>query len=134
MRRRQPPDRFTRAEEGADDVRRKDPLEPRRVHRLDAHLRLEDAGIVHEPGEWSKPVAGLEQAHHVCFNRDVGADRDRASSSGLDGRDGRVRRRAVAAVIDGYRVPALCGQARRRGADAAAAAGNQEYSVHGYVL
>ena len=48
MHRRHPPDCFTRTQESADDVDGEDARQPLGSHRVDSHLRLEDARVVDE--------------------------------------------------------------------------------------
>ena len=60
-------------------------MEARRVHRLDAHLRLEDAGVVDQRGQRAQlAIARLEQPHHVGFDRDVGLHGERAAAGLCD--------------------------------------------------
>ena len=69
---------------------------PRGVHRLDAHLRLEDAGVVDQRRHRAeRPVAGLEQPDDVGLDADVALHGDGAAAGRDDGGDdgiGRVRR------------------------------------------
>ena len=88
--------RFARAEERSDDVGGEDPHDTRRIHRLDAHLRLEDAGIVDQRRHRAEcPVAGLEQPDDVGLDGDVTLNCDGAATRRDDGGDdgiGRVLR------------------------------------------
>ena len=102
-------------------------LMPRGVHRVDAHLRLEDAGVVDERRQRAELARrGLEQPH------DVGLDATSAPTAMAvpppRSMSATTASAAVAirSVVDADRVAARGRQAGRRGADAAAAAGHED--------
>ena len=99
--------RFARAEKCADDIRGKHALQPRRVHRLDAHLRFEDAGVVDEPGE--RPhlaIDRVEEPQHVALDGDVGLHDQRFAAGGTD-LGGEARGGIdVLAIVDADRIAA----------------------------
>ena len=72
----------------------------------------------------------LEQPHDVGFDGHVGLDRDGAAAGAADGVDDRVGRVALDAVVDAHGVAARGGEAGSRGADAAAAAGDEQHASH----
>ena len=76
--------------------------------------------------EPSSAIHRVEQPHDLGFDRHVRADSNGTSSGAFDLRDDTPRGGFVGAVVHADRVAALGGEARRRGADAAAGASNEE--------
>ena len=65
------------AEKGAAHIGGEDPVDAGGVHLLQPHLRLQNAGIVHQHIEGSQFfVAGLKQPQDIRFHRDVGLNGD----------------------------------------------------------
>ncbi len=106
-------------------------MEPGRAHRLDAHLCLEDAGVVDEAVQPSEhPVRGLEQPDHVGLDRDVAGHGHGLPTGRLNIGNDTVGGFLVLPVVDADRVAGAGSQPCRGCADAAAGPGDDENLAH----
>ena len=76
-------------------------MESGRAHRVDAHLGLEDAGVVDEATQpFQRLVRGLEQSDDIEFERDVGGHSQGPSTRRFNIRDDPVGGFLVLPVVD----------------------------------
>jgi hypothetical protein len=101
--------------------------DPRGVHRLDPHLLLENARVVHQAGNSPESLPGrLEQPDDIRFDGHVRGNRHRFAAARFDLRDERLGLRAGTPVIDADGVATAGRQPRGSRTDATARAGNEE--------
>ena len=124
-----PPRRLARGEVGAQSIDLEDV-----AHALEAHVgelrrRRGDAGVDHDVGDRAERVLRAdEHADDVVFTRDVAAQRDGAAADFRNRLDDFLRGAGVQVVIDADRPAARGGGDRRRAADAARSAGDENRS------
>ena len=76
-------------------------MQPRPAHRVEPHLGLQDASVVHEPSQPAGSLVDrLEQTHDVGLDRDVGSDSERRGSSRLNVRDHSRGSFGIFAIVD----------------------------------
>ena len=119
--------RLPGAEERADDVGAENPFEAVRPHFVDARLAVDDAGVVDQGVERAEGhVDGLEHAQDVGFDADVALDADGLAAGFHDRAHKCGRRRLVQCVVHRDAPTAPRRDPSDGGADAAAAAGDEE--------
>jgi hypothetical protein len=117
--------RLARTEETADDVGGQHAGEPAGIHLLDAHVPLEDAGVVYQCRHAPQlRIDLLEKTHDVVLDAHVRRHGHRLSASINNVLHDGIRGLAVAQIGDAHCVAACRSQARRRCTNAAAAAGD----------
>src|SRR5258706_1198204 len=118
--------RFARAEEAAGDVDREHALHALGRHLVDTRCQVDDAGVVYEHRDTPKLLVDLaEHAQHVALGCDVAWNRNgtRFPRQLLGGG-------LVMHVVQRHLVAALYREAYGRGADAAAATGDEHHTRH----
>ena len=109
--RRHAPHGLARAEERADHIGGEDTMEPRGIHRVHAHLRFQDAGVVHQGRERSERVIdGRKQPFDVRLDGHVSRHGDRSRPTGFDGLDNALGGFPVLSEIDADGIAVLGGQ------------------------
>ena len=98
------------------------------AHLVDARLDVDDAGIVDKRVEPAKgAVDGFEHGDDIGFDADIALDRKSLAASRLDFGDQRLGGGLVRGIVDRDAVAGLRRQPADGGANAAAAAGDQQH-------
>src|SRR5690606_8501653 len=128
------PDGFAGAKEAADHIGRQDAAQPPGVHVLDAHLPLEDAGVVDQRRDRPQLAIDLgKEARDIGRVANVAGNGHGLAPGALDLLHESMRGCLVAQVIDAHRVAVRSAKARGCGTNAPAAAGNYQYLPHGLL-
>jgi hypothetical protein len=128
---RHAPYRFAGAEEASDHIGRKDARDARGVDVFEPRLTVEDACVVDQRVERTQRFVHLgEQANHVGFGTHVARDGHCPAACGFDVAYDRRCGFPIAEIVDSHRIAVGCRQACRRGADAAAGAGDEHRPGH----
>ena len=131
MLRREAPDGLSRAQERSNDIGRQYPMQSRCAHRVEPHLCLQDAGVVHEPSQPAGSLVDrLEQTHDIRLDRNIGRDRKRRGSSRLDVCHHSRGSFSVLAIVDADGIACRSRQPRRGRADAPTRACDDDYLAH----
>jgi hypothetical protein len=95
------------------------------------HLLIDHAGVVDQAGQRAEfGIDARKHRQHLGFIGDVGRNHDRATTQLAHASCHRLRRKLITRVVDGDVPASFCTGDRRRRADAAAGAGDED-RAHG---